>query len=218
MVAGTSIFVRQTPEGCVENCPTPSCNCPGNQDCQLVAQTCDRCSQTTCVPNPSSATSPGSIGAIAGGLFGGLAVAGIIGTIVYIRCIKKKKARMSMAVSAAEKENDFGMLKSARVNVANLPNVQECTNYCLGLDPYRCFNCVYCSYPCIKCYSDCVHPWRHQPFRSPNAISLGPTCPAASRDVWFSFFSYITVSSVSFGWRFPILGRRYPARFHVHCQ
>lgn len=203
--------------GCVENCPTPSCNCPGNQDCQLVAQTCDRCSQTTCVPNPSSGTSPGSIGAIVGGLFGGLAMTGMIGFMVYTRCIKKKKARMSMA-NAAEKENDFGMLKSARVHMTNLNGVQKCADFRLGLDPYRCFDCVYCSYPRIKCYSDCVHSWRHQSLRSPNSVSLGPTYPTSSRNVWLSFSSYITVPSVSFGWRFPILGRRYPTRFHVHCQ
>lgn len=188
----------------MENCPVPSCNCPGNQDCQLVAQTCDRCSQTTCVPNPSSGTSPGSIGAIVGGLFGGLAVAGMIGFMVYTRCIKKKKARMSLAVSAAEKENDFGMLKSARVNMTNPSGVQERTDYCLGINPYCCFNCIYCSYPRIKCYSDCVHPWCHQSFRSPNSVSLSPTCSTTS---WLSFFGYITVPSVSFGWRFPVLSR-----------
>lgn len=204
----------------MDDCPVPSCNCPGNQDCQLVAQTCDRCSQTTCVPNPSSGTSPGSIGAIVGGLFGGLAVAGIIGFVVYTHCIKKKKARMSMAANAAEKENDFGMLKSARVNMANLTLVscRRVLIYCLGLNPYRCFDCVYCSHPRIKCHSDCVHPWRHQSLRSPNSVSLGPACPTSSRNVRLSFSSYITVPSVPFGWRFPILGRRYFARLHVHCQ
>lgn len=191
----------------MENCAVPSCNCPGNQDCQLVAQTCDRCSQTTCVPNPSSGTSPGSIGAIVGGLFGGLAVAGMIGFMVYTRCIKKKKARMSMAVSAAEKENDFGMLKSARVNMTNFSGMQECTDHCLGIHPYCCFNCVYRSYPRIKCYPDCVYSWCYQSFRSPDSVSLGPTCPTTSRNVWLSFSSYITVPSVSSSWRFPILGR-----------
>lgn len=202
----------------MEDCQLPACNCPGNQDCQLVAQTCDECSRTICVPNPSSGTSSGSIGAIAGGLLGGLAVTGMIGFVVYTHCIKKKKARMSMAANAAEKENDFGMLKSARVNMANLSGVQESADYCLGLDPYRCFDCVYRSHPRIKCHSDCVHPWRHQSLRSSNSVSLGPACPTSSRNVWLSFSSYITVPSVSFGWRFPILGRRYLARLHVHCQ
>ena len=56
-----------------------------------------------------------------GGLFGGLAAAGMIGFLVYRMFIKKKRQeRISMAATAAEKESDFGMLKSARVKPCSL--------------------------------------------------------------------------------------------------
>lgn len=52
-----------------------------------------------------------------GGVLGGVAAAGIIGFLLYRTFVKKKKQeRISMAATAAEKENDFGMLKSARVS------------------------------------------------------------------------------------------------------
>lgn len=121
---GTLIFARQNP-GCVQDCAVPTCNCSADEDCQMIAQTCDSCSKVQCNAKTTSSTSKTSsgVGAIVGGLFGGLAAAGLIGFVVYTRCIKKKKARMSMAASAAEKENDFGMLKSARASTHTVASI-----------------------------------------------------------------------------------------------
>lgn len=177
----------------------------------MVAQTCTVCSFMKCVDKPKSTkkAASASVGAIVGGLFGGLAMAGIIGFLVYTRWIKKKKARMSMAVShAAEKDNDFGMLKSARVDITRIGVLREHTDYLLGFDSYRRFNCINRSYPCIKCYPNRLHSWCYQSFGSSNSITSGSTRSTSSRHVYRqSLSSYITVPSVSTGWRFPVLGR-----------
>jgi hypothetical protein len=54
-------------------------------------------------------------GAIAGACVGGLLGAGILAFVVHKLCATKRMDKTSMVASAAEKENDFGMLKSARV-------------------------------------------------------------------------------------------------------
>jgi hypothetical protein len=185
----------------------------------MIAQTCDSCSKVQCNAKTTSSTSKTSsgVGAIVGGLFGGLAAAGLIGFVVYTRCIKKKKARMSMAASAAEKENDFGMLKSARVHITKLGFLSgQHTDNNVGFYSHRRFDCFHRSYPCVKRYPDRVYPWSHESLRPFNSISPRPACSTSSRYGHQS--SYFTISSITLGWRLPILCGRHLARFHVHCQ
>lgn len=69
-----------------------------------------------CVPLDTDVEASSSVskGAVIGASIGGLVVAMILGFVVYRFCCSRRNGRRSMA-SAAEKENDFGMLKSARV-------------------------------------------------------------------------------------------------------
>ncbi len=60
------------------------------------------------------------VGAAVGASIGGLAVAGLAGFVIFKICTKKRRERESMAASTAEKQNDFGIFKSARVSVLPL--------------------------------------------------------------------------------------------------
>jgi hypothetical protein len=88
---------------CVECAPgTPVCGtCPTGQICSITIKSCDACQQTSCIPDPdaSSAGSNSSVsndngpnvGAIAGGVIGGLAVVGLLTYLVWKFCIKNKR-------------------------------------------------------------------------------------------------------------------------------
>ncbi|KAG0130403.1 hypothetical protein HOY82DRAFT_648810 [Tuber indicum] len=129
---GHDLFARQNPN-CVKDCLVPPCGgCAPNQYCALSVQTCDACPKATCANIQSGSSDSGddggssspSVGPIVGGVFGGLAAAGIIGFLLYRTFIKKKKQeRISMAATAAEKENDFGMLKSARASTHTVASI-----------------------------------------------------------------------------------------------
>lgn len=131
---GHDLFARQNPN-CVKDCQVPPCGkCASNQYCTLSVQTCDACPKATCADvqgtSSSNSSSDGgdssspSVGPIVGGVFGGLAAAGIIGFLLYRTFVKKKKQeRISMAATAAEKENDFGMLKSARASTHTVASI-----------------------------------------------------------------------------------------------
>lgn len=62
-------------------------------------------------------------GAIAGACIGGLLALAILGFFVWRSRAKKNMRRMSMAATAAEKENDFGMLKSARASTHTVASI-----------------------------------------------------------------------------------------------
>ncbi|CUS08220.1 unnamed protein product [Tuber aestivum] len=129
---GHDLFARQNPN-CVRDCQVPPCVCASNQYCALTVQTCDACPKATCTDVQGSdsggddddgGSSSPSVGPIVGGVFGGLAAAGIIGFLLYRTFIRKKKQeRVSMAATAAEKENDFGMLKSARASTHTVASI-----------------------------------------------------------------------------------------------
>ncbi|KAL7274447.1 hypothetical protein RUND412_002660 [Rhizina undulata] len=124
---GTTLFARQNPN-CIQNCPTPSCNCSSNEVCVYSAQSCTQCSEASCTSSSSSSSSSSGsanapIGAIVGGTLGGVFVACLIAYFLYRKYGKKNQARMSMAASAAEKENDFGMLKSARASTHTVASI-----------------------------------------------------------------------------------------------
>ncbi|KAK3114886.1 overproduction-induced pheromone-resistant [Teratosphaeriaceae sp. CCFEE 6253] len=90
-------------------CPdtTPTCpTCRHGEICSLVPADCDTCAFMTCIANPSSApVSRGpNIGAIAGGVVGGIAAIAIIVFFVWRFWIKKRREQQEL--EAEEWEDD----------------------------------------------------------------------------------------------------------------
>lgn len=100
-----TLFARQN--GCVQ-CDTTSLSCPScadNESCAFSTQTCSECPKAYCAADDSSDSDSSSgsgsgskqvssgpnVGAIAGGVIGGLAVIGIITYLVWRFCIKAKR-------------------------------------------------------------------------------------------------------------------------------
>ena len=79
-------------------CPTltPSCpTCPSGQICSLIPQSCDACEHTICISNPNPpphAPSP-NVGAISGGVIGGVAFAAAVVFVLWRFWIKKRRAQ-----------------------------------------------------------------------------------------------------------------------------
>jgi protein OPY2 len=94
----SSLFARQN--GCVQ-CETATLVCPScadDESCQYTSLSCSDCPKAYCAKDTttdsSSTTSVSSgpnVGAIAGGVIGGLAVIGIITYLVWRFCIKTKR-------------------------------------------------------------------------------------------------------------------------------
>jgi protein OPY2 len=85
-------------------CPNtlPPCDCSSTELCQETSRNCTTCASRTCISNVSSATVtavPGSsggssspnVGAIAGGVVGGLAALALIGFLIYWFVIRKRR-------------------------------------------------------------------------------------------------------------------------------
>ena len=82
---------------CVE-CPpdTPSCpaTCPDGEVCSLVPKDCHTCARTICASDPTPPTAPPhttNVGAIAGGVLGGIALIVLVVFLVYWFWIKKRR-------------------------------------------------------------------------------------------------------------------------------
>lgn len=100
--------------------------CPGDQVCVQTTQTCDACAQVTCARDPMappSASSKPNVGAIAGGVIGGVAVIAILTFVVWKYCLKGKRRPYSeadfqeMDMQEQEKrEDDFASRRSARAS------------------------------------------------------------------------------------------------------
>ncbi|KAI9789123.1 MAG: hypothetical protein M1816_006373 [Peltula sp. TS41687] len=96
---------------CVQ-CPdeTPSCPvCPEGSQCALSGQTCAQCASTSCGPVGLSgsagraSTRKTNVGAIAGGVVGGIAVVVILTWLVWRFCIKARRQRYEEEETAEEK-------------------------------------------------------------------------------------------------------------------
>ncbi|KAK0314726.1 overproduction-induced pheromone-resistant [Friedmanniomyces endolithicus] len=95
MSLGNPLDPRSLFPRCLQ-CPdtTPSCpTCPKGEICSLVPADCNTCAYMTCITNPSPAPSnPGpNIGAIAGGVVGGVAAIAMIVFFVWRFWIKKRR-------------------------------------------------------------------------------------------------------------------------------
>lgn len=111
------LFARD--ESCIP-CEIADClSCPQDKPiCTISVRTCDTCPIVTCKARTSSANSSNdgpSTGAIVGATIGTLAAVGLFVFVVWHVYGKKRRSRASLVGSAGEKENDFGMLRSARV-------------------------------------------------------------------------------------------------------
>ncbi|KAI1878702.1 hypothetical protein JX265_002879 [Neoarthrinium moseri] len=96
-----SLFARQN--GCVQcgneqlSCPA---SCPDGTSCSFTSRSCTECPKAYCAADPTSSSSDSTpavssgpnVGAIAGGVIGGLAVIGIVTYLVWRFCIKTRRA------------------------------------------------------------------------------------------------------------------------------
>lgn len=102
-------------------------DCPGKQICSLTTQSCNECPSLKCVNDPTASNSndePTNVGAIAGGVIGGVAFIAILTFVIWKFCLKGKRRPISEAqwqevdMSAQEKpeESDFASRRSARAS------------------------------------------------------------------------------------------------------
>ena len=99
--ATLTLFGRQTQNNCVKcdesvKLVCPPCE-PGKSECQFIFPTdCTECARATCSPLPPSASTPSSgstanIGAIAGGVLGGVVAISAITYLVWRYCIRTRR-------------------------------------------------------------------------------------------------------------------------------
>ncbi|CAG5156391.1 uncharacterized protein ALTATR162_LOCUS4189 [Alternaria atra] len=101
--------------------------CPANQVCVQSSRTCDQCASVGCEFDPTAgdaAPNKPNVGAIAGGVIGGVAFIAILTFVVWKYCLKGKRRPMSQQsewqdVDMAQQEkaeNDFQSRRSARAS------------------------------------------------------------------------------------------------------
>lgn len=99
---------------CIQ-CPdeTPTCPpCSNSEICSLVPTDCNTCAHMVCVRNPSASTSSGpNVGAIAGGVVGGVAFISIAVFLLWFLWIRKKRAQQEAEAEEWE-EDDIAQQKS----------------------------------------------------------------------------------------------------------
>jgi hypothetical protein len=123
----SSLFKRD----CVD-CPgtTPSCpSCSGGKVCSLVPQSCDTCAYTTCVASnnvPSHHSGP-NVGAIAGGVIGGIFFIGLIVFAFYWYVIRPRRIKLEEEWEeedeAENRKSHFNMARSERASVHTVHSV-----------------------------------------------------------------------------------------------
>lgn len=100
---------------CVQ-CPpeTPTCpTCPGDQICVLVPQGCHTCAHMNCItnPNPAPTSSGPNVGAIAGGVVGGVAFVAFVVFLVYWFWIKKRREEQDAELEEEWQQDDIASQK-----------------------------------------------------------------------------------------------------------
>ena len=93
----------------VPTCPT----CPDGRICVLQPQDCTSCASMTCIKNPNSApTSSGpNVGAIAGGVVGGIAFVVVVVFLVYWFWIKKRREEQDAELEDEWQHEDIASQK-----------------------------------------------------------------------------------------------------------
>lgn len=101
-------------------------NCADGKICVQTVQSCDSCPSVSCQTDPTAPATPSSkpnVGAIAGGVIGGVVVIAILVFVVWKYCLKGKrrpKSEMEWQEEELEQqekaENDFASRRSARAS------------------------------------------------------------------------------------------------------
>ncbi|RDL38018.1 Opy2 protein [Venustampulla echinocandica] len=112
--------------------------CPTGQVCGVIPPTCDQCQTTACLADPNASTtstpvassnSGPNVGAIAGGVIGGLAAIAIVTYLVWRFCIKTKRQQYEQEgwVDNQEEtesaEKDFTMRRDARASTHTVGSI-----------------------------------------------------------------------------------------------
>jgi hypothetical protein len=101
--------------------------CASNEVCIQTTQTCDACAQVVCAVDPMAAPTASNkpnVGAIAGGVVGGVAAIAILTFIVWKYCLKGKRRpyeeadfqEMDLHEQEKHADNDFQSRRSARAS------------------------------------------------------------------------------------------------------
>lgn len=114
-----SLFKR-----CVQ-CPAsaPTCPaCPAGMTCTMSSQSCDACATTKCIPMPQTSGQPAqssgpNVGAIAGGVVGGIIALGAILFLIWWFLVRPRRAE---AKAEREKSNAFSAQRSERKSTQSI--------------------------------------------------------------------------------------------------
>jgi protein OPY2 len=120
----------------------PSCpDCGDGFQCALLPPTCDQCQQTQCVaaaapstttvsPSSKSSNSGPNVGAIAGGVIGGILAIAAVTYLVWRFCIKTKRQQYEQEdwieeqeEEATAAEKDFTMRRDARASTHTVASI-----------------------------------------------------------------------------------------------
>ncbi|KAF2438206.1 hypothetical protein P171DRAFT_458833 [Karstenula rhodostoma CBS 690.94] len=115
---------------CPSEAPTCPDECSGSANCVQTSQTCDACAQTKCMSVGAQGSDPGSgkpnVGAIAGGVIGGVVFIAILVFVVWKYCLKGKRRSwveeqgfndaMDMSSQQEKQQNDFASRRSTRAS------------------------------------------------------------------------------------------------------
>ncbi|KFY28502.1 hypothetical protein V493_02900 [Pseudogymnoascus sp. VKM F-4281 (FW-2241)] len=134
------LFARQC-----KPCPseTPKCPiCPTGSKCSISVQTCDTCQLTSCIIDPTAVApsnpetpavddggSGPNVGAIAGGVIGGLAAIAIIVYLAWRFFVKNKRAQYEEGYAeqytnqATDSEKDFASRRDARASTHTVGSI-----------------------------------------------------------------------------------------------
>ncbi|GAB7351524.1 hypothetical protein MBLNU459_g2165t1 [Dothideomycetes sp. NU459] len=118
---------------CVEcGTTTPACpSCPSGQICSLIPESCGACASMTCIPNGQSQKKSGpNVGAIAGGVVGGVFVVAAATFLVWWFFIRHKR-RLQLEeedwdeddVATQKHQSQFNMQRSGRASVHTVNSV-----------------------------------------------------------------------------------------------
>lgn len=113
-----SLFKR-----CKQCGPAPTCPaCPAGTICTMTSQTCDSCSTTKCISTGTSTDQPPTssgpnVGAIAGGVVGGLVALGLILFLIWWFVVRPRRAERKAEL---EKSNAFAAQRSERKSTQSI--------------------------------------------------------------------------------------------------
>jgi Opy2 protein len=115
---------------CVQ-CPPgpPSCpTCPSDETCSLKAESCTECASTTCVkigslPGQGTPQNTTPVGAIAGGVVGGVVVIFAITYLFYRSCLRSKRREQAWIDQKVEKRDQTTLHRADRQSTRSVGSI-----------------------------------------------------------------------------------------------